>query len=124
MPRAALRFDAAEDVPVLRVELAVSAAHQMHGLMFRSTLTEEEGMLFSYPEEEQRKFWMRNTCLALDMIFADDDQLVVGILEHVPPWNDAIRTVECPAAHVLEVPAGWARKYGVTPGMHFTLEGL
>jgi uncharacterized protein len=80
-------------------------------------------MLFSWDEAAPRAFWMHNTCLALDMVFLDQDLSIVGILEQVPPWNDAPRRVRCPAAHVLEVRAGWAREYGVKPGDRAEVDG-
>ena len=116
MPLGKVRFSDAPTAPELTVELALTWPHQRHGLMFRPELKETEGMLFSYRDHKPRNFWMHNTCLALDMLHIDRDQRIVGILENVPPWNDATRSVRCPAAHVLEVPAGWSRRYGVKPG--------
>lgn len=109
--------------PALRVEIASTDPHRTHGLMFRPTLSEDEGMLFSWPTEAPRSFWMHNTCLALDMLFLDQRGFVVGILEQVPPWNEVPRRMRCPAAHVLEVRAGWARDHGVQPGAQATIEG-
>lgn len=116
MPEGALSFPEAPRAPRLRVELAQNDADRAHGLMFRSSLSDDEGMLFSWPQSEPRSFWMHNTCLALDMLFLDRDGIIVGVLEQVPPWNDAPRRVPCPAAHVLEVRAGWTRDHGVRPG--------
>lgn len=116
MPLGRLRFPEAPQAPELRVELALEDSHRAHGLMFRPELTDKEGMLFSWKEEQPRSFWMRNTCLALDMLFLDERGVILGILEQVPPMNEAPRQIPCPAAHVLEVRAGWSRTYGVTPG--------
>jgi uncharacterized protein len=117
MPYGTVTFPDAPRAPELTVELALTSDHQSHGLMFRPTLSDSEGMLFSWSDERQRFFWMRNTCLALDMLFIAKDGTIAGILENVPPMNDRPqRTVRCPAAHVLEVRAGWTRTYGVMPG--------
>jgi uncharacterized membrane protein (UPF0127 family) len=90
--------------------------------MYRPTLADDEGMLFSWTDERQRNFWMKNTCLALDMLFIASDGTIAGILENVPPWNASpSRTVPCPAAHVLEVRAGWTRTYGVAPGQRLVV---
>jgi uncharacterized membrane protein (UPF0127 family) len=121
MPRGTVSFIEAPSAPALNVELALNFEHQRHGLMFRSQLADDEGMLFSYADEDVRRFWMHNTCLALDMIHIDKDRYIVGIIENVPPWNDVTRAIECPAQHVLEVPAGWARRYGVQPGQRVEL---
>lgn len=116
MPTGTIRFAQAKDAPELTVELALNLDDQRHGLMFRSHLADSEGMLFTYRDQKPRHFWMHNTCLALDMIHIDQDNRIVGIVEQVPPWNDLTRSVRCSAKHVLEVPAGWSRRYGVFPG--------
>ncbi len=116
MPLGTVTFPEASRAPRLRVELALNLEDQRHGLMFRPTLDDDEGMLFTYSDEAQRHFWMHNTCLALDMLHIDEEGVIVGIVENVPPWNDTTRTVPCPAQHVLEVRAGWSRHYGVEPG--------
>ena len=84
--------------------------------MFRRALGSKAGMLFTWPEDDVRSFWMRNTCIPLDMLFIAGDGTIAGILEQVPPMNEAPRTVPCPVRHVLEVNAGWARANGVAPG--------
>ncbi|OQX68050.1 MAG: hypothetical protein B6A08_12190 [Sorangiineae bacterium NIC37A_2] len=122
MPEGRLSFPGTK-APELRVEIAKTDPHRSHGLMFRPSLSEDEGMLFSWPQEGPRSFWMHNTCLALDMLFIDARGFVVGILEQVPPWNDHPRGVRCPAAHVLEVRAGWSRDHGVVPGSRALLDG-
>jgi hypothetical protein len=126
MPRGTVTFDDREDstgeARSIAVEIATTSAHRAHGLMYRPTLGDDEGMLFSWAHESPRSFWMRNTCLALDMMFIDDDGYIVGILEQVPPWNDQPRRSPCPAAHVLEVRAGFSRDHGVMPGQHITIE--
>jgi uncharacterized membrane protein (UPF0127 family) len=117
MPYGMVTFPAVKQAPVLKVELALTPQSQQHGLMFRPALSDNEGMLFSWTNDARRSFWMKNTCLALDMLFIAKDGTIAGILENIPPWNEApSRSVSCPVAHVLEVRAGWARAYGVKPG--------
>jgi uncharacterized membrane protein (UPF0127 family) len=89
--------------------------------MYRPELPDDQGMLFTWEKEGARAFWMRNTCLSLDMLFIDQEGRIVGILEQVPPMNERSRSVACPAAHVLEVRAGWTRQYGVTPGQRIAI---
>ncbi len=127
MPVGTVTFDEATKknddgrAPEVTVELAQNDDDRAHGLMYRPTLGDEEGMLFSWPYSAPRSFWMKNTCLALDMLFIDSKGFVVGILEQVPPWNESSRRVSCPAAHVLEVRAGFTRDHGITPGQHVTI---
>jgi hypothetical protein len=122
MPEGTVEFREAPHSPKLRVELAITDPHRAHGLMFRSSLSDDEGMLFSWKKEEPRGFWMRNTCLSLDMMFLDKEGVIVGVLEQVPPMNELTRSVPCPAAHVLEVRAGWTREHGVKPGQKVVID--
>jgi len=73
-------------------------------------------MLFVFPNRQNQRFWMRNTCVPLDMLFIDSDGLIVGIEENVPTMNDYIYQVGCPSVFVLEVAAGWARRHNVKSG--------
>ena len=99
------------------VEIAESDDAQERGLMFRTSLAETAGMVFAFQVPHQAVFWMKNTCIPLDMLYLGKDGTVVGVLEGVPVLNDAPRAVQCKAAYVLEVNAGWSREHGVTPGM-------
>lgn len=91
------------------------------GLMYRKQMDEEHGMLFDLRERMDHRFWMHNTCIALDMLFVDSDGLIVGIVENAPPLNDDSRSVGCPSRWVLEVNAGWSRRHGVRAGQHLAL---
>ena len=91
------------------------------GLMYRTHMAEEAGMLFDLGSREDHKFWMHNTCIPLDLLYIDDDGLIVGIVENAPTLNDDARGVGCPSSYVLEVNAGWSRRHGVKAGQHLTL---
>jgi len=115
-------FPDAPGSPRLNVELARSEPEKARGLMYRTKLPDAQGMLFSWGgAEEPRMFWMRNTCIPLDMMFITRDGTIAGILEQVPTLNDEPRGVPCPAAYVLEVNAGWSRAHGIQSGtmVHF-----
>ena len=106
---------------VLDVELARRNEDRMRGLMFRRKLPDERGMLFLFETRQDHRFWMRNTCLSLDMLYIDRDGLIVGIEENVPTMNDHTYRVGCPSVYVLEVAAGWSRRHGVRPGQFVSL---
>lgn len=122
LPKASVKFPAAPGSPSVRVEVATKREEQSRGLMYRTSMPEEQGMLFSWPDESIRSFWMRNTCIPLDMLFIAKDGTIAGIQEQVPVLNDRARSVPCLAAHVLEVNAGWCRRHGVVAGMRVTIE--
>ncbi len=120
--RATVSFPDAPSKPQIWVELAETDAARTRGLMYRTQLEDDQGMLFSWPREQRRSFWMKNTCIPLDMLFIDKEGFIVGILENVPTLNQAPRGVRCPAAHVLEVNAGWTREHGVFAGQRLQIE--
>lgn len=99
-----------------------SEAERQRGLMYRTELALDRGMLFSWNDERLRSFWMKNTCVPLDMLFIAADGTIVSILEQVPTLNTQPRRSGCPAQHVLEVNAGWAREHGVRPGQRVRFE--
>ena len=122
LPRGAVTFLDGTGSPRVEVELARTPHHRERGLMFRTELARDGGMLFSWNEESVRSFWMRNTCIPLDMLFIAADGTIAGILEQVPVLNTASRSVPCPAMHVLELNAGWARAHGVRAGQKVRIE--
>lgn len=123
LARGKVTFLDAPGAPQVDVELARDNASRERGLMYRTNMPENDGMLFSWDEESPRNFWMHNTCIPLDMLYVTKQGIIAGILEQVPTLNDAPRGVPCPVAHVLELNAGWARAHGVAPGMKLKIEG-
>src|SRR5262249_32790730 len=95
----------------LTVELARSAHETERGLMYRTSLPEERGMLFLLGRREDHAFWMQNTCIPLDLLFLEEDGTIVGILEDLPILNDTPRSVGRPSVDVLEVNAGWCKRH-------------
>jgi uncharacterized membrane protein (UPF0127 family) len=122
LARGLVVFAGASGAPNVRVEVARSQREVTRGLMYRTSLDRDRGMLFSFEDERIRRFWMKNTCIPLDMLFLARDGTVVGILEQVPVLNEEPRSVACAAAFVLEVNAGWSRAHGITPGMKASLQ--
>lgn len=107
--------------PHVKVELAIGEAQVQKGLMYRRTMPEDAGMLFKLADRTVHTFWMHNTCIPLDMMFVDEDGLIVGIVESAEPLTDTTRSVGCPSRYVLEVNAGWSRRHGVAPGQRLGL---
>ena len=108
----------------VEVELARTPEERRRGLMYRRYLTPGTGMLFLFERPERHTFWMRNTFVALDIIFIDADRRIVGVVENATPLSDEDRSVEAASSYVLEVPAGFARRRGLVPGTPVRLEGL
>jgi hypothetical protein len=106
------------------VEVARSADELARGLMNRTSLAEDAGMLFVFPETERHSFWMKNTLIPLDMIFIGEDRTVVGIVANAEPLTLEPRSVAEPSRYVLEVIGGWAARHGVAAGDRVTFENV
>jgi uncharacterized membrane protein (UPF0127 family) len=102
-------------------ELVRSEHDTMRGLMYRKSMGPDRGMLFDLRVRDDHKFWMHNTCIPLDLLYIDEDGLLVGIVENAPTLDDDSRGVGCPSRWVLEVNAGWSRRHAVKAGQHVEL---
>lgn len=99
-----------------RVELAASPEAQAKGLMFRTELGDDEGMLFPSVVPEPRSFWMKNTPLSLDIIFVGADGRISNIAANTEPYSlDSVSSSGFASA-VLELRAGRAAELGIVPG--------
>jgi uncharacterized membrane protein (UPF0127 family) len=105
-----------------RLELAITPPEKTRGLMYRRSMLDDWGMLFVYPKDGPRSFWMKNTLIPLDMVFIASSGEVVGVIEGAEPMTLSPRTVEPAARYVLELNAGIAAKSGVVPGVKMSLE--
>jgi len=121
LPLAEVTFPEAPSSPRVEVELAKTPHDIERGLMYRRSMDDDHGMLFKLDGRREHTFWMRNTCIPLDMLFIDDDGVIVGIVEGAAPLTETTRSVGCPSVFVLEVNGGWARKRGVLPGQKITI---
>lgn len=99
-----------------QVELAQSPESQFRGLMFRTDLGDDEGMLFPSSPPQPRSFWMKNTPLSLDIIFIGVDGRILNIADHTEPYSlESVRS-DGIASAVLELRAGRSAELGIKPG--------
>lgn len=98
-----------------KTELANTSEAQARGLMFRTELADDEAMLFPSPTPQARSFWMKNTPLALDIVFIGVDGRISNIEEGVPYTTESVRSVGLASA-VLEVRRGLMDELGIVPG--------
>lgn len=100
------------------VEIAKTQEEKEQGLQGRESLNENEGMLFDFSNESGNiSMWMKNTLIPLDIIFINDDDEVIKVVQGVP--NDETPIVEQDVSYVLEVNA----KSGIKVGDELDLEG-
>ena len=109
------------------VEVAATPAEQEHGLMDRTSMPADHGMLFVFPVAEPQTFWMKDTLIPLDMLFFDASHRLVTIRADVLPCKaDPCPTYAstAPARYVLELNAGTAAKLGLHKGDVITFSNL
>ena len=98
------------------VEVADSAAERALGLMYRDSLPADSGMLFVYETPRQAQFWMENTRIPLDMIFADSRGVVTRVAADAVPMDRTVIDGGPGVQFVLEINAGLAARLGIAPG--------
>ncbi|MFB0612760.1 DUF192 domain-containing protein [Aurantiacibacter poecillastricola] len=96
-------------------EVADTPEAQARGLMFRTEMGPDEGMIFPYEPAQSLSFWMRNTVLPLDIIFIGPDGRILNIAEGVPYNEESVHS-DGPAIAVLELNRGRAQELGIGPG--------
>lgn len=99
-----------------RVEVARTPQEQARGLMFRTAMAADEGMIFPYDPPQTVSFWMRNTVLSLDIVFVGVDGRVVNIAADAVPYSEQSLPSAAPVSVVLELNAGRAKALGIVPG--------
>lgn len=100
----------------LDIEISETEYETQTGLMYRKNMQENRGMLFIFPMESQKSFYMKNTEFPLDIIYANSDLKVVSIQKNTKPFDESSIPSKVPAKYVLEVNAGlsdqWELKVG------------
>lgn len=98
------------------VELAETPEQMARGLMFRTELADDAGMLFDYRRPRLIAMWMKNTLIPLDMLFIEGD----GTISRIEPWTTplSLATIASggPARAVLELKGGITERLGIAPG--------
>lgn len=99
-----------------QAEIADNEAERAQGLMNRPSLPEDRAMLFLFPDEAPRGFWMKNTQIPLDILYLNRRGEIVSIVRGAVPLSEATVPSGAPAAAVLEINGGLADRLGVAPG--------
>jgi uncharacterized protein len=98
------------------VEVADDAPERAQGLMFRESLDPAAGMLFIYENPRRVQFWMKNTRIPLDMVFADATGTVTRVHSDAIPGDLTPIDGGPGVAFVLEINAGLVERLGIVPG--------
>ena len=99
-----------------RVEVARSSSEQARGLMFRTAMGPDEGMIFPMEPPRFASFWMKNTVIPLDLIFIGPDGRILNIAPNARPYAEDRLVSAGPVRGVLELAGGRAAALGIAPG--------
>ncbi|MBN2326093.1 MAG: DUF192 domain-containing protein [Candidatus Omnitrophica bacterium] len=104
----------------VEIEVAITQAEQMQGLMYRESMPENHGMLFVNEQPRYLSFWMKNTRIPLSIAFIRDD-LVISNIENMKPQTGSFEPVEryhsrYKCLYALEINEGWFEQHGIKAG--------
>jgi len=103
----------------IQIERAATPQQQAQGLMFRESLSKNSGMLFLFPDQKPRSFWMKNTLIPLDLVWIDESKTIVGVTENAVPCKEGpCKTYPSNLAvkYVLEINAKSSSQFGLKTG--------
>lgn len=104
---------------VIKAEVAQTPREHAIGLMWRTEMGANDGMLFIFPQATKQCFWMKNTLIPLAIAFVDDDGTIVNTDEMKPQTLDS-HCSERPVRYVLEMNTGWFKKRALGAGSKLT----
>ena len=100
---------------LIRAEVAAEFGTRMRGLMYRSSMPQNAGMLFIFDESTQHCMWMKNTLIPLSVAFIDEHGTVINIEDMAPQTEDSHCAIK-PAVYALEMNRGYFAARGIKPG--------
>lgn len=105
-----------DTIKTIDIEIADNQAETTQGMMFRTSMDYDKGMLFIMDREREQSFWMKNTKMPLDIIYVNSDLEIVTIYKHTQPYSESpIRSFK-PALYVVETSAGFCNEVGLKEG--------
>ena len=116
LEQAALTIESSGRKHRFTVEVASTPEQQQMGLMHRSALAPDRGMIFPFDAPRQASFWMKNTLIPLDMIFVRADGSIANIEANTVPLSLQPVYSEGPVAAVLEIAGGRSGELGIKAG--------
>jgi len=111
-------------ISTVEVAVADNDLSRSEGLMDVHDLPTDSGMLFIFEGDQPRSFWMANTPLSLDILFANSEMEIVRIHRNTPPYSHEQIRSELPAKYVVEVNAGYTLRHDITEGMRISISDL
>ena len=97
-------------------EMALTGIQQQTGMMFRTNIAENEGMIFVFPYPHQASFWMKNTSVPLSAAYIDSEGVIQEIHDLQPHDTNAVKAASANIQYVLETSQGWFQRNKIKPG--------
>lgn len=117
LPKEKLVITTSDSTPhVFEVEMALKPEQQITGLMFRTSVPPDGGMLFDWGTPRDSQMWMKNTLVPLDMVFIGQDGTIRAIAENTVPESLAVIDSRGPARATLELAAGTTARLNIRVG--------
>lgn len=98
------------------IEVSDEDRERAQGLMYRSHMGNDEGMIFIFPISEPQSFWMKNTKIPLDIIYVNEKNEIVKIYKMTKPFNTTSLPSGKNAMYVVEINGGLSDKFGISEG--------
>lgn len=111
-----LTIDTRSGPKTFNIEVARTTEQQALGLMFRTHLADDQGMLFPHDDVRDVSMWMSNTFIPLDMLFIRADGVIHRIEANTEPMSERIILSNGPVGGVLEIAGGAAARLGIAAG--------
>lgn len=100
----------------LDIEIAESEYETQTGLMYRTSMEQNQGMLFVFPDVTVHSFYMKNTEFPLDIIYIDENLKIASFQKNAKPYDESGLSSQVPVKYVLEVNAGLSDLWGLQIG--------
>ncbi len=100
----------------MSTEMAVTEVQERTGMMFRTNMAENEGMIFVFPTPVRADFWMKNTVLPLSAAYIDPDGQILEIHDLQPQDTNSVSAATANIQYVLETAQGWFKRHNIKEG--------
>ena len=111
-------------IKVLDIEIADTDYKTQTGLMYRNSMEENQAMLFVFKDEQPRSFYMKNTAIALDIIYLNANKVILSIQKNAKPYDNTSLPSNANSQYVLEVNAGLSDRWNLQIGDKIDWEKL
>ena len=110
------KADSDSIIETLVIEIADNDYEIQTGLMYRTNLQTNQGMLFIFPDSDYRSFYMKNTKIPLDIIYINEAQRIISFQKNAKPFDETSLPSAAPAKYVLEINAGLSDEWQLEVG--------